>query len=262
MNALVISPARHDSEHPSSAVQVHPRVTTTRRVAASNRVTAFWHTLIGKKVVMAVTAVVLIAFVIAHMVGNLKIFAGADEIDTYSRFLREVGMPELGYGQLLWLVRIVMLTCVTLHITAAVQLTRLSQAARPIGYTTKKDIETSWGARTMRWGGALLLAFIVFHLFHLTGGLVGFAPGQFKHLAVHQNVLAAFAVWPIAAFYVVAMGALGLHLSHGLWSLLQTLGWNTARSEARLKVLSQVIAIVVFLGFASVPVAVLAGWLR
>src|SRR6201999_1206684 len=112
-------------------------------VAASNRAIAFWHTMIGKKVVMAVTGVVLVLFVIAHMLGNLKIFTGPDEIDAYSRFLREVGMPELGYGQLLWLVRIVMLTCVTLHITAAVQLTRLSQAARPIGYTTKKDIETS-----------------------------------------------------------------------------------------------------------------------
>ena len=234
----------------------------TRGVLVSNRVMAFWHTMIGKKVVMAVTGVVLIGFVIGHMFGNLKIFSGPSEINAYSRFLREVGWPELGYGQLLWLVRIVLFVCVTLHITAAIQLTRMSWAARPIGYTAKRDIETTWAARTMRWGGVLLVAFVIFHLLHLTGGVVGFGPGQFQHLAVYQNVVAAFAIWPVALFYIVAMGALCLHLSHGIWSMLQTLGWNTARNEATLKILSQIIAIVVFVGFTSVPVAVLAGWLR
>jgi len=218
--------------------------------------------MIGKKVVMAITGVVLVGFVIAHMLGNLKIFAGPDEINAYSRFLREVGWPELGHGQLLWLVRIVLLVCVTLHITAAVQLTRMNRAARPIGYAAKRDIETTWAARTMRWGGALLVAFVVFHLLHLTGGVVGFGEGQFQPLAVYQNVVAAFAVSPVALFYVVAMGALCLHLDHGIWSMLQTLGWSTARNEATLKLLSRVIAIVVFLGFTSVPVAVMTGWLR
>jgi succinate dehydrogenase / fumarate reductase cytochrome b subunit len=235
---------------------------TTRSVAVRHRLTAFWHTMIGKKVVMAVTGIVFIGFVIGHVFGNLKIFEGPDQINAYSRFLREVGMPELGYGQLLWLVRIVLLVSVTLHITAAVQLTRMSRAARPIGYSAKRDIETSWAARTMRCGGVLLVAFIVFHLLHLTGGVVGFGAGQFKHLAVYQNVVAAFAVWPVAVFYIVAMGALCLHLSHGIWSMLQTLGWNTARNEATLRILSRVIAIVVFIGFTSVPVAVMTGWLR
>jgi succinate dehydrogenase / fumarate reductase cytochrome b subunit len=96
----------------------------------------------------------------------------------------------------------------------------------------------------------------------LTGGVVGFRAGQFKHLAVYQNVVAAFAVLPVAIFYIVAMGALCLHLSHGIWSMLQTLGWSTARNEATLKIISRVIASIVFLGFASVPVAVVAGWLR
>ena len=245
----------------SLAVPLHGDA-TTRSVVASHRLIAFWHTMIGKKVVMAVTGIVFIGFVIGHVFGNLKIFAGPDQINAYSRFLREVGMPELGYGQLLWLVRIVLLVSVTLHITAAVQLTRMSRAARPIGYAAKRDIETSWAARTMRWGGVLLVAFIVFHLLHLTGGVVGFGAGQFKHLAVYQNVVAAFAVWPVAVFYIVAMGALCLHLSHGIWSMLQTLGWNTARNEATLKIISRVIAIVVFIGFTSVPVAVITGWLR
>jgi len=94
---------------------------------------------------------VLVGFVIGHMLGNLKIFAGPNEINAYSQFLREVGSPALSYGQLLWLVRIVLLICVTLHITAAIQLTRMSWAARPIGYTVKRDIETTFAARVMRW---------------------------------------------------------------------------------------------------------------
>ena len=235
---------------------------TTQRTLATNRVMALWHTVIGKKIVMAVTGLVLIGFVIGHVVGNLKIFSGPNEINAYSRFLREVGQPELGYGQLLWIVRIVLLVCVALHITAAVQLTRMNWAARPIGYTVKRNIETSFAARMMRWGGLLLVVFIIFHLLHLTGGVVGFSAGQFKHLAVYQNVVAAFAIWPVAVFYIVAMCALCLHLSHGIWSMLQTLGWSTARNEAKLKLLSRIIAIVVFLGFTSVPVAVMAGWLH
>ena len=235
---------------------------TTRSVATPHRVITFWQTMIGKKVVMAVTGVVLVGFVIAHMLGNLKIFSGPDEINAYSRFLREVGTPALAYGQLLWVVRIVLLTCVALHITAAVQLSRMSWAARPVGYKVKRNLETTFAGRMMRWGGVLLVAFLIFHLLHLTAGAVGFHAGQFRHLAAYQNVMAAFAVWPVALFYIVAMGALCLHLDHGIWSMLQTLGWNTARSERMLRTASRAIAIVVFVGFSSVPVSVLAGWVH
>jgi succinate dehydrogenase / fumarate reductase, cytochrome b subunit len=241
--------------HPSGGV-------ATQSVRVSHRVFTFWHTMIGKKVVMAVTGVVLVGFVIAHMVGNLKIFSSPDEINAYSRFLREVGTPELAYGQLLWVVRIVLLLCVALHIIAALQLSRMSWAARPVEYKTKRNLETTFAARMMRWGGVLLVVFILFHLLHLTAGAVGFHEGQFRHLAVYQNVMAAFAVWPVALFYIVAMGALCLHLDHGIWSMLQTLGWNTARNEKMLKILSRAIAIAIFLGFSSVPVSVWAGWLR
>jgi len=158
--------------------------TTAATKAAPNRLLALWGSVIGKKVVMAVTGAVLILFVIAHMVGNLKIFSGPEEINSYSRFLREVGWPELGYGQLLWIVRSVLFICVILHITAAVQLTRMNWQARPVGYDSRKNVETTWGAVTMRWGGLLLAVFIVFHLFHFTGGMVGFQPGQFEHLMV------------------------------------------------------------------------------
>src|ERR1700753_2788458 len=155
------------------------------RIAATHRLLAFWHTMIGKKVVMAVTGVVLVGFVVAHMLGNLKIFSGPDEINAYSRFLREVGSPELAYGQLLWIVRTVLLVSLALHITAAVQLSRMSWAARPVEYDVKRNVETTFAARMMRWGGGLIVAFIIFHLLHLTLGAVGFRPGQFTHLAVY-----------------------------------------------------------------------------
>src|SRR5246500_2546424 len=122
---------------------------TTQNIVVSHRTLAFWHTMIGKKVVMAVTGVVLIGFVIAHMLGNLKIYSGPDEINAYSRFLREVGMPELAYGQLLWVVRAVLFICVALHITAAFQLSRMSWAARPVEYDVKRNVETTFAARMM-----------------------------------------------------------------------------------------------------------------
>ncbi|MBZ5643786.1 MAG: succinate dehydrogenase cytochrome b subunit [Acidobacteriia bacterium] len=230
--------------------------------AAPNRLLALWSSVIGKKVVMALTGAILVGFVIAHMVGNIKIFNGPVEINAYSRFLREVGYPELGYGQLLWIVRIVLLISVVLHITAATQLTIMNRKARPIGYESKKDVETTWAALTMRWGGVLLAVFIVFHLFHFTAGMVGFQPGQFEHLMVYQNVVAGFQVVPIALFYILAMCALCLHLDHGIWSGLQTLGWVTTDNTKSLRTISRLIAIVIFAGFISVPISVLAGWVR
>ncbi|HEU5193989.1 MAG TPA: succinate dehydrogenase cytochrome b subunit [Methylomirabilota bacterium] len=223
---------------------------------------ALWSTMVGKKVVMAVTGLVLVGFVVAHMLGNLKIFLGATAIDTYAVFLRTMGEPLVPYGVLLWIVRVVLLSCVVLHITAAVQLTRMSRAARPHAYDIKASIATTYAARTMRWSGVILVLFVVYHLLHLTAGAVGFRPGEFHDLAVYGNVVAGFSVWYVSLFYVVALGCLCLHLDHGIWSLLQTLGWNSARTNRALQVLSRGLALVVFLGFISVPVAVLAGWVR
>jgi len=235
---------------------------TAQRVWPSNPAVALWSTMVGKKVVMAVTGVVLVGFVVGHMVGNLKIFLGADAIDRYAVFLRTMGEPLFPYSALLWAVRIVLLTCVALHITAAVQLSRMSWAARPKNYEVKRSIATTFAARTARWSGAILIAFIVFHLLHLTAGRVGFRPGEFQHLAVYHNVVAGLSLWYVSAFYVVAMACLCLHLDHGVWSMLQTLGWNDARRTPLLRASSRGAALVVFLGFVSVPVAVLAGWVR
>ncbi len=231
-------------------------------VWSSNPAVALWATMVGKKVVMAVTGLVLVGFVIAHMLGNLKIFLGAETIDAYAVFLRAMGEPLFPYSLLLWVVRIILLTCVALHITAAVQLTRMNWAARPQGYDTKKSIDTTYAAWTMRWSGVILVLFIVYHLLHLTAGEVGFQPGEFHHLAVYHNVAAGFSVWYVSLFYIVAMACLCLHLDHGIWSMLQTLGWNNARTTSALQALSRVVALVVFAGFISVPVAVLAGWVR
>ncbi|PYN59424.1 MAG: succinate dehydrogenase [Candidatus Rokuibacteriota bacterium] len=237
-------------------------VAKPRNVWPSNPLAALWGTMVGKKVVMAVTGIVLVGFVIAHMLGNLKIFLGAQAIDTYAAFLRTMGEPLFPYSVLLWVVRIVLLTCVALHITAAVQLTRMSRAARPHGYDTKESIATTYAARTMRWSAVIVVLFIVYHLLHLTGGVVGWEPGQFRDLSVYHNVVAGFSVWYVSLFYIVAMVSLCLHLDHGVWSLLQTLGWNNARTTSTFRTLSRGVALAVFVGFISVPVAVLAGWVR
>jgi succinate dehydrogenase / fumarate reductase cytochrome b subunit len=233
-----------------------------RRVWSSNPAVVLWGTMVGKKVVMAVTGLVLVGFVIAHMLGNLKIFLGAEAIDAYAVFLRTMGEPLFPYSLLLWTVRIVLLLCVALHITAAVQLTRMNWAARPQGYDTKQSIATTYAARTMRWSGVILVLFIIYHLLHLTAGAVGFQPGEFVHLSVYHNVVAGCSVWYVSLFYILAMACLCLHLDHGIWSMLQTLGWNNARTTSVLQALSRGVALVVFVGFISVPVAVLAGWLR
>jgi succinate dehydrogenase cytochrome b subunit len=259
----------HEEKHMTTRVlnskaidRPRPAVSERRRVWSANPAVVLWSTMVGKKVVMAVTGFVLVGFVVAHMLGNLKAFLGAPAIDAYAMFLRTMGEPLMPYSTLLWVVRIVLLASVALHITAAVQLTRLSWAARPKGYDTKDAIATTYAARTMRWGGVILVLFIIYHLLHLTAGVVGFQPGEFRDLAVHHNLVAGFSVWYVSLFYIVAMACLCLHLDHGIWSFLQTLGWSNARTTPALQALARGIALAVFLGFISVPVAVLAGWVR
>jgi succinate dehydrogenase / fumarate reductase, cytochrome b subunit len=234
----------------------------TKRVWPTNPAVALWGTMVGKKVVMAVTGVVLVGFVIAHMVGNLKIFLGAEALDSYALFLRTMGEPLVPYETLLWAARLILLTSGALHILAAVQLTQMNWAARPRGYETKRSIATSYAALTMRWSGVIVALFVVYHLLHLTLGAVGFQTGGFHHLKVYDNVVAGFSVWYVSLLYIVAMAALCLHLDHGTWSMFQTLGLNNAGMSPALRVLSRAVAILVFAGFISVPVAVLAGWIH
>jgi succinate dehydrogenase / fumarate reductase, cytochrome b subunit len=150
----------------------------------TNPAIALWSTAVGKKIVMAVTGVILVGFVIAHMLGNLKIFLGEEAIDRYAVFLREVGEPLFPYEVLLWIARIILLISVGLHIIAAVELTLMNWAARPRNYQAKESVASTYASRTMRYSGVIVGLFIVYHLLHFTVGLVGFKPDQYQHLKV------------------------------------------------------------------------------
>ena len=215
--------------------------------------------LIGRKVLMAVSGVVLLLFVLAHMAGNLHFFEGPERIAAYARFLRTVGEPVLGYGQALWIVRAVLIVSVVVHILSAWLVTRASWAARPVGYRMLEPVETTYAARTMRWGGVIILLFVVYHLMDLT---FGNANPSFVHLDPYHNMVASFARWPVAVAYLVAMAALCLHLYHGIYSAFQTLGLNHPRYNRWRRGFAGAYAVVVAAGFAAVPVSILAGWMR
>ena len=215
--------------------------------------------LIGRKVLMAVAGVVLLLFVFAHMAGNLHFFEGPQAIADYARFLRTVGAPVLGYGQALWVVRIVLIVSVVVHIWAAWSVTRASWAARPVGYRQLEKVETTYAARTMRWGGVIILLFVVYHLMDLT---FGSANPSYVHLDPYHNMIASFSRWPVAVSYLIAMGVLCLHMYHGIYSGFQTLGLNHPRYNRFRRGLAGAYALIVAAGFASVPLSILAGWMR
>lgn len=229
-------------------------------------VLSLYRTTIGKKIVMAVTGFILVGFVVIHMIGNLKIYTGAEHLNVYAEFLRTVGEPALPRETVLWIARIVLLASVGLHIWAATELTLLDRASRPQRYAVKKATR-SYAARTMRWGGVIVLLFIVFHILHFTLGQVGYAPGVFQHedpnngFQTYANVVNGFRVWPVSLFYIVAMAALCLHLYHGTWSMFQTLGLNSIKYNKLWRAVAIAVAVAVFVGNVSIPIAVLAGWL-
>jgi len=221
------------------------------------RIAAFWRSLVGKKTVMAITGVLLVLWIIGHLVGNLKIFLGADHFNAYAAWLRTVGEPFLVRGQLLWLVRAVMIVAIVLHIVASVQVSLASRRARPQRYAVKKNIETTYAARTMIWSGPLLLAYIVYHLMMFTFLTTG--PG-YSETDVYRNVVDAFQVPAIAAVYIVALVLLGMHLWHGAWSMVQTLGWSDSRRSALRRIAAPALAVLITAGYVSIPLAILAGW--
>jgi succinate dehydrogenase / fumarate reductase cytochrome b subunit len=239
---------------------------------AARGVTELWDTTVGKKAVMAVTGLVLVGFVVSHMLGNLKVFlpphapelpfeAPVMPLDAYGAFLRTAGAPLLPHGVGLWIARLVLLAAVVLHITAATQLTLRNRAARPVPYEVATPLASTYAARTMRYGGVVLLLFVVYHLLHLTLGKVGYGEGEFREGSVHANVVRGFSSVPVSLFYIAAQVALGLHLFHGAWSLFQTLGVD-ARRACWLRCGAGALAAAVALGNISIPVAVLAGWVK
>lgn len=215
-----------------------------------NRLGAFWNSSVGKKAVMAVTGIIGVLFVIGHMVGNLQVFQGADRLNAYGHLLHGP------LNELVWGARVVLLLALLLHVVAAYQLTMQNRAARPIEYAVRTSQVSSLASRTLRWGGVLLLAFIIYHLLDLTIGTVNPA---FQEGDVYANLLGSMRRPLIAVFYIVAMAALGLHLYHGAWSSLRTLGVAQASASPLKRRAAVAIAIIIAVGFAVVPLAVLLG---
>jgi succinate dehydrogenase / fumarate reductase cytochrome b subunit len=200
---------------------------------------------------MAVTGLAGIVFVLGHMAGNLLVFAGPDEMNAYAHFLQST-------GELLWIMRIGLIAAVVLHVVAAVQLTRQNRAARPTGYVKREPQVSTWAARTMRWGGALLLVFIVLHILHFTTG--DWRPGgSFSETDVYANVVLSFRIWWVTLFYVIAMIALGFHLYHGAWSSVRSIGLSQPSPKPLHRTIALGIAVVLWIGFTAVPVAVFLG---
>jgi succinate dehydrogenase / fumarate reductase, cytochrome b subunit len=219
-------------------------------------VRAVWNSSIGKKYVMAVTGLIMIAFLIVHMLGNLKIFYGPTDFNSYAAWLRTIGEPVLHSSWYLWIQRVVLLAAVLLHITAAAQLSRRDVAARPIKYSHGQRAQATFATRTMRWGGVILALFIIFHILDLTVGTVN---PDFEKDEPYHNVVASFTTWWINIIYIVAMLMLALHINHGFWSASQTLGYNSPRRDKALKVTGTVLAVVLAVGFLAVPIGVMTG---
>ncbi|MCG7525305.1 succinate dehydrogenase [Streptomyces sp. OfavH-34-F] len=215
-----------------------------------------WGSTVGKKAIMAVSGLVMLLYLVAHMIGNLKIFFGSDEFNGYAHWLRVMGEPVLHREWALWIVRVVLLAAVVLHAVSAYQLSRRDLRARPSRYVHRRP-RASYATRTMRYGGVILGLFIVWHILDLTTGTVH--PGGFRSGHPYQNVIDTFSTWYGNVIYIVAMLALGLHIRHGFWSAAQTLGAGRASRDRALKTLANVLALVLTAGFISVPVAVMTG---
>jgi succinate dehydrogenase / fumarate reductase cytochrome b subunit len=223
-----------------------------------NGFAAFLKSSIGAKTVMAITGIMLVGFVIAHLSGNLLIFSGDPEtINSYAVWLR-----SLGAG--LWFLRIGLILAVILHIASAIRLSMLNKAARPVAYQMTRPEVSSYASRTMAWSGVIVLAFIVYHLLHFTWGQV--QPESYawsgNEANVYAMVVAGFQVPAIAISYVVAIALLGMHLSHGLTSMFQSLGMNHPKYNDLIRKIGPVTATLYVLANISIPLSILMGWVQ
>jgi succinate dehydrogenase / fumarate reductase cytochrome b subunit len=219
------------------------------------RVVNFWQSTNGKKVVMALTGVMMFLFVIGHLLGNLLVFAGRTRINAYAQFLHFD-------DSLLWTVRSILIIAATMHVVVTIQLALRNKEARPISYLRKEAINSSYASRTMYWSGPIVLAFIIFHLLQFTAGYIHpemrFIPND-----VYHNLVTGFRVWWVSAWYVFSISLLGLHLRHGLWSMLQSIGLaHSLRKERALKQVALIVAVLIVLGYISIPISILLGFQR
>ena len=215
----------------------------------------FTRSTIGLKVLMAITGIVMFGYLLGHVTGNWLFFAGREKINAYSAFLHQAHM-------LLWGTRIVLLAAVVVHIWATVRFLALRGEARPVAYGLKASHGSTFAARTMYWSGPVVLLFIVYHILHLTTGTVhpSFHVNAETHqVDVYQNLVDGFQKPLASGLYIIGMLAIGVHLSHGLWSMLQTVGVNRPNWDPCLRTLAVVLGVGICAGFIAVPAAVLLG---
>jgi len=217
----------------------------------------FWRSAVGKKWLMAVSGIVLLGYVLAHMVGNLKVFLGADHINDYAEWLRDLGEPVFPRTWVLWAMRAALIAAFFVHIIAAAQLTRMNLKARPTRYQSRRDYVTaSFASRTMRWTGVIVALFLIFHLLDLTWGT---ANPDFVQGNPYHNLFATFEREPVAIVYILAMLALGLHIFHGAWSMFQSLGLNNPRYNSGKRYFAIGFAAVITIGNVSMPLLITTG---
>ncbi|SNR63441.1 succinate dehydrogenase cytochrome b subunit [Blastococcus mobilis] len=209
-----------------------------------------------KKVVMAVSGIIMVLFLIAHMIGNLHIFQGAESFNEYSHWLRRLGEPALPPRTLLTTIEIVLLVSVIAHIWAAVSLWRQAKRARPQAYVTKKSVAQSYASRTLRWGGVIIAGFIVYHILDLTFGVANVAGTE---ATPYDRTVASFQNPIATAVYVITLILLGMHLRHGIWSAMQTLGQSNRRRERTVNAFAIVFSTLLIAGYLVVPAAVVFG---
>lgn len=238
-------------------------MTTTeqQKSRATPWVVDFYRSAVGKKWVMAVTGIALIGYVVAHLVGNLKMYLGADEINQYGEALRDLGGHLVPRTSLLWILRGGLIVAFALHIHSAYSLTYTNWKARGGRYRERDYAVASYASRTMRWTGGIVILFLAFHLADLTWGVGPAATGQFVRGDVYDNLILSLQRVPVAVLYGVANVALGFHLFHGIWSLFQSLGWSHPRFNEWRRYLAYAITAFIVAGNLSFPIAVQAGWL-
>lgn len=220
------------------------------------RVYSLYSTSVGKKFTMAVSGAIFVLFVIVHMFGNLKVYLGPEAFNHYAEGLRSFGEPFLGHEWFLWAFRAGLIGFLLIHTIAAWQTSRQSWAARGEKYRKKENLVFNYASRTMRWGGVVLLLFVLYHLLHLTTGTLhpDFVQGDAYH-----NFVTGFRSLPVVAVYSAGMIALGLHLYHGTWSAFHTLGFDGPRVRKWREPFALGVALIVVLPNLSFPVAVLTG---
>jgi len=213
---------------------------------------------VALKIFMAVTGILLVLFLYLHMIGNLKIFFGETTFDHYAHWLRTIGEPLLPQQWYLWIQRGGLTVAIVGHIAAATILARRARRARPVKYAHRPKVQGSYAARTMRWGGVIILLFVIYHILDLTTLTLNPNAQDGK---VYANVVADFAPhrWYVTLFYTLAIVAIGFHLRHGLWSALRTLGQQKPGGERIARATALVLSLVLVVGYLSVPFAVLTG---